>query len=975
MRKFVFVALGVLLLAAAAFVLWPSEAVVEETITNSDKPVELVRSTDALVGDGGVVEISGVVLDEVTSAPVPNVTVRLLASQPDFETLECGVCHQLAMHCDDTSTAKQLFEAVKSGSIKPPKVLAEVTSGADGRFTFTDAPVGSLIVVMQPGQVFAQSLVLNADEVMLSLRPIEPHGLHAVDPKSAPIINARFTIYEPVNGTTQTLRADAEGTVNVASADPFAWVFVEADGTLPVGRMLEDSSTFILAEPRTLIVKTLFAGEPIEADVFIELHGQQRTFKTSKGIARIEGLPYSYFMLTAAAGALVSEERGSDLEALETELVFELRPASKLMLTVLSSSGDPIETVNGQLSGDGFNVSKTAENGAMLIFGPVVEGEADLYLSADGKVDIRRSIDLKPGETQLEIIMNDTMKLKGSVVTADGKPAESVRVAVGENDEETNVAFSDELGEFDIEVPYDGTFTVHAESSKFGSASTVVKLPGPKPVIKLQERGVLEVQMLDVDGTTVDPDCMLRSKSGERLLWVEAKEENGWARLAGIEGGSYVLLKTMPGRLPIERDVEIVEGRTQRVSLQLALGESLRGRVVDSKGKPAPGSTVLTLAPGGDYGHTEDDGTFELGGLVAQSTEIWAIGKDGVESPHLKVEIPAKDLVLTIPEAMRVSGRVVDDKGAAIRKFDVNGTVFTSTDGRFEVDAPQRSLQITSDGYEQAYLSDVSRDLGDVKLKSVIMFEGEVVDEQGRGMSGVLVQLSMDMTPTTTDGKGTFKLPIEPELEQEVIATRGSLSGRAPAKVGTRARITLQQGTVVAGRVVGADGRGVRTSVTAISREFPKPMQFDTDVDGRFDGTLAQGVWLFSARSSRAQRNVDVKGARVEVVLGDAPGTCGFTATADGPIDNVWLMATAPQDISDTMDIADRTPGTIQLSLGMTRREVSASGIPCGNWVVVAMVASEFVQTSVNLRGANERVVLPMPAPAAPEESTSDAAP
>lgn len=977
MRKLVFAVIASLVLGGAAFWLWPRDAVVEGATpgADGDRTVDLVRSSDALVGDGGVVQLSGVVLDEATGSPLPNVAVRLFVSDPEFETLECGVCHALAMHCDDAATTRQLFDAVKSGVITPPKVLAEVTSDEAGRFTFTDAPVGALVVAMRPGFMFAETSVVDGEDVVLSVRPIEGHRLHAVDPKSVPISGARFVLHEPLNGTTQTLRADAEGSVEVSSADPFAWVMAEADGALPIGRMLEDSSTFILAAPRTVIVKTFFSGEPIEADVFIELHGQQRTFKTSKGVARIEGLAYSYYLLSAQAGALVSAEQGADLESVETELRFELRPSSKLMVTVLSSSGEPVETVTGQLSGEGFSVSKTVENGAMLIFGPIVEGEADLYVSAEGKVDVRRTIDLKPGETQLEILMNDTTALKGSVVTADGKPAASVRIAVGENDEETEVAFSDENGEFSVELPYEGAFTVHAESPKLGSASVTVKVPGPKPVLTLQERGVLEVQMLEVDGTVVDPDCMLRAKSDSRLLWVEAKEENGWARLAGIEGGSYVLSRNMPGRLPIERDVEIVEGRTRRISVQLARGESIRGRVVDSKGRPAVAATVLVSAPTSDYGRTEDDGTFEIGGLVAQSTEIWAVGKDGVESPHVKLDIPARDLVLTIPEPMRVSGRVVDDKGNAIRKFDVNGTVFDGPDGRFEIDAPQRSLQITADGFEQEYLSEVSSDVGDVKLRSLVMLEGEVVDEQGRGVSGVLVQLSMDMMPTTTDGKGTFKLPLMPEVEQEIIATRGALSGRAPAKLGVRARVTLQQGTVVAGRVIGADGRGVRTSVTAFSRDFPRPMLFDTDVDGRFEGTMARGVWLFSARASRAQRTVDVSGARVEVVLGEAQGTCGLTVTADGMIENVWLMPTAPTEISEVMDVAERTPGTIQLSLGMSRREVTASGIPCGSWAVVAMISGEFVQTSVNLRGANESVVLPMPTPAPPEESASDAAP
>ncbi|MGV3622992.1 MAG: hypothetical protein ACO1OB_19390, partial [Archangium sp.] len=97
--------------------------------------------------------------------------------------------------------------------------------------------------------------------------------------------------------------------------------------------------------------------------------------------------------------------------------------------------------------------------------------------------------------------------------------------------------------------------------------------------------------------------------------------------------------------------------------------------------------------------------------------------------------------------------------------------------------------------------------------------------------------------------------------------------------------------------------------------------------------------------------------------LGDAPGTCGFTATASAALDNVRLMAKPPEDITDVMDVAERTPDTILLSLGMSRREVTATGVPCGDWTVVAMVNGEYVSTPVSLRSASERVTLPMPVP------------
>ena len=79
--------------------------------------------------------------------------------------------------------------------------------------------------------------------------------------------------------------------------------------------------------------------------------------------------------------------------------------------------------------------------------------------------------------------------------------------------------------------------------------------------------------------------------------------------------------------------------------------------------------------------------------------------------------------------------------------------------------------------------------------------------------------------------------------------------------------------------------------VTAVNQAVMRPMEIDTDENGRFQADLAKGVWLFSSRSFRSSRAVDVQGDRMEITIGEEAGGCGAVIHSSKPIDSLWFLA------------------------------------------------------------------------------------
>ncbi len=956
MRKLWVLLVGVVVLGTGCLIWWLTfdPEVTPEVIAADDRAASLGQPfVHANEGDDAVDAGTGRISGSVLSAeytPVEGAKVRLYARGAELEELECGLCHVPVLDCEDTATVSRVIQRLREGSVHPPPILVEVTTGADGTFVFEDVPLDGEVVALV-GKLSAAT-VSDGEELVLVLAAPLVEQVRVADFEGKPVLNARVTLYSPRDGTLVEKRVDAEGTVQLESSDHRAWFFAESEGTLPAAHRLGMGGEVVLLPPRTLIIRTMLGGKPADADVEITLHGEPRKLRSKDGVLTLEQLPFAYYAVKVGSEELVAAEQGAELVEPITELVFELRRGAKLVVTVVSSSGEPLGSVNGFLSSSDTNASNDANDGALLILGPVPEGEYTLNLTSEGMVGIERSIDLEPGETTLEVVMRSAPKLAGLVVGPDGKPAVMTRVAAWEGDQEIALGLTDDDGHFEVELHYPGTFLLKAEDPRVGVGEATAVAPGPPVTIRLVARGVLEVEVFDADGVQLPCDVTVRSEKDQSMKWVD-DDEGKVGRLAGLAEGFYFVEKTVPERLPLSQKVEIVDGKVTRVALKAERGASISGKVVDHLGKPVEQAVV---GVNGQQSVTAADGRFEVKGVAPGSVAIFAVGPAGGETPTQQVNAPAAELVLTLPLVARVTGRVVDQAGVPVATFDANNERVKSDTGRFDVPAPNHSLDVWAEGYAMAFVTPAEGDVGDVVVKKEPVVEGDVVDGEGKPVSGATVMATVDLTPVSTDAAGRFKVTLSSEDPQEAVATRGAMSGRTQLRVGALAHIVMERGTSLSGKVVDPTGKPVPTRVTAVSRVTTRPMEIATDENGRFEFDLPQGVWLFSTRFNRVQRAIDVRGPKMEVTLGEEAGACGISLRSSRPIDALWLLTVPIADEQGPWDLVGTAAGSVEVPVSVAAREINARGLPCGRYTLAASIENVVTSAPLELRSAGQRV-------------------
>ncbi|VTR94212.1 regulatory protein blar1 : Probable regulatory protein blaR1 OS=Planctomyces maris DSM 8797 GN=PM8797T_09114 PE=4 SV=1: Peptidase_M56: CarboxypepD_reg: CarboxypepD_reg: CarboxypepD_reg: CarboxypepD_reg [Gemmata massiliana] len=221
------------------------------------------------------------------------------------------------------------------------------------------------------------------------------------------------------------------------------------------------------------------------------------------------------------------------------------------------------------------------------------------------------------------------------------------------------------------------------------------------------------------------------------------------------------------------------------VAVRLDPGHAVRGRVVDTAGKPVKGAYVRSGRGGllGDTGceeRTDRDGHFAFDSLPADPT--FSVSAEGYsELAGQKFPLDGRDrVVVTLKPAAAVRGRVLDaGTGKPIPDFTVSltfspdrrptdpitgilgsltdpGQTFAAADGRFAVSPLAAGMPfqatVTAAGYRRGVVRRVEARPGgeggeaEIRLKredpaSLLEVGGKLLDHTGRGVAGVEVRL------------------------------------------------------------------------------------------------------------------------------------------------------------------------------------------------------------------------------------------
>jgi hypothetical protein len=959
-----------LFLAAVGWWLWPRDELADTGASADGADAGLlVGQFPSDSDDAGFRGLAGHVIAH--GAPVAGARVRLFFGASRLkEAFTCRECGLSVFDDQDPTVISELMASIRAGTMTV-RAVAEVTTDADGAFSFDRAPQAgcSLLAVAPQGEAV---LPLDAtdegtdwsDEVIELEAPPEQQQQVISASDQSPIGGATLLAFSPDTGQMQESRTDGHGVARFALAGE-VWVAVEAPGFPVSSRLFSPDAPIELTPARTLHVHLRAAGQAVDGLVKLTVNGHARSQPSVGGEVTFTGLGGELVDVEASSRGSVAQSLNQGLEASTTELTLELRPGGTLLLTVIDELGQPLEAVDAQFTSNYENGGATVSGrGDGLRLGPFAEGEYQLTITSEGMNESVRKFDLKAGVQQLEVTLHRPHELTGVVVDEHGAPVDGADVALDDGFGAGQRVRTETDGAFTLHPAEAGRWNLTAEHADLGKATAVAQVPGPPLKVVLDKGAVVKVHLRDEAGQPLD------GRVSSDVGWCEV--EGGEGHLVGLKAGKATLTARSEGLLPASADVVLADHGVQEVSLVLKKGAAITGVVVDETGKLLAG---IDLFGGGATTTSDDKGQFTLEPLTPGASVRLTILQDtrSISGPTLTA--PAKDVRILVTTPRPVRGRAVDERGQALTQFNVDGEDVSPADGRFTAVPLERPLD--DGGVEQLIsLSAPGRtdqqrtvvggeDVGDVVLPGLPLFHGLVEDAHGQPVSGVVVE-SNDFAGTgaviLTDSGGRFSAALLASEVFEVAARRGALQGKASFPPDTRTgTIRLSDPLHVVARLVGPDGHPVSGQVLVSAEPPENDSAYDTGPDGVAQFDLSPGRWGFATRASGAWQVKVLTTGPVEITLGAGASTCGLEVRLVGaPAYGAWLSADgAPPPAADELN------GFAGASLifASTESPLRMSAVPCGRYLLHVQFPEGPVEQPLALSGGLTQVEVQAPAP------------
>jgi protocatechuate 3,4-dioxygenase beta subunit len=543
-----------------------------------------------------------------------------------------------------------------------------------------------------------------------------------------------------------------------------------------------------------------------------------------------------------------------------------------------------------------------------------------------------------------------SLRLEGQVVDAADKPVASARVAIDSVPPREVVTEADGAFAFEGLLPRD--YAVEATAAAGYAAVRLRLVPDAEPVtLRLAPAGVVEVKVTAVDGGAPVSGATVELRG--TLVYAARTGDDGVATLGGVGPTWAPLVAHAPGyaqaamMLGVSGDPNV----PTRVSLALARGAAIAGKVVDDNGAPVAGARVHATSvtdpfpvsdPRRDGVTSGADGTFAMPAIAPGTWRLTATHDRGVaDSAPLTVDgvHPRDGVVIVLVPAGVVRGTVVDAKGAPVPAADVNvvasGHVswrtrrraYADDKGQFVIRGlPRRAADVVA--WHPSGASAIARvDLTatpDVGVKLVLdvigAIAGTVVDKAGAsiGDAQVVAEPAFTGDVTTraewsvrgvqqaiTDQRGAFRFAGLPPGDYKLRATR---PGASEAAMSQTTPVTAHPGDLGVTLVVPGDGR--------IVGKVALP-----------DGTVPVAFTIAIDRSTPVSR-ATTDGAFAESVLA---GTHAITVAGPGFVEKT--VADVKVEEGKPTDV-----GTITVAPGrsVSGRVLDAEGAPVADAQVAA---------------------------------------
>ncbi|WP_257457293.1 carboxypeptidase regulatory-like domain-containing protein [Archangium lipolyticum] len=960
MRKWLVIGAASALVVVAVAVLWPRGTPPPLSVSAVDasavRALPEFESVEVSSGTAEGLTLTGRVLDSA-GRPVAGAEVFLAASaQKTLTSVRCDECGQALLACEARESglhALAFFEQAR-GFLQPK---ATARTDAQGRFRFEHL-AGVSFSVWARAEGFGAAMRERAapgEPVDLYLPPLRSIVGQVVDDAGRPLPGARVHAVSrkvPLQseavagpGGSFTLSGLGEGPFYVLATAPGFLPAVESQveaGPQPVRLRLEPS--------RTLEVRVTRNGAPMAATVRLKADHLAREARAESGVARFEGLYPDELVVTAEAGKLGATPRTLTLSERLTQVTLELEEAGTLLVTVVDEAGQPVpspELVLRSTRGQALQSQKPS-TGELVQFGPVAVGDYVLEGRAKGFKDAQLPAKVKPGETELELELARATMISGQVLDQYDRPAPNVSVLVQPTGD---TVLADADGHFTAAVPTPGLYELHAHHSEWGGGQVKVTAPAEGVRLGLEPRAALEVTVMS-EGRRVE--------GADVLLWLDTEGvfrsdsssgPDGMVPMRGLPEGTYLMVATHRDYLASEpRKVTVVDGQTQKETVSLAPGASIRGEVVDTRGAPVAGASVAVLPRTAEPVTADAQGRFEVRALKPGRPYLVEARHPGYDQREHQQTTAGGDPVRVVLEARTTfRGRVVAEDGSPVKRYRLDEHDVTSADGRFELALPTAGdrviVAVEAPGFEPLMVDKpVQPDLGDLVLERAPSVTGLVREEGGGPVADAVVGCDACEESVMTGPDGRFTLPGPSFVAKFTVSARkGRLSASAQASSEGMApvELVLKPATRIHGAVYLPNGTpAAGFQLEGVNADRGEPISIVTGPDGRYSVDVPPGNYRFALGAAREFSGepalvVRVSGGEQRLDFGPAPGSASLTVQLKPERGKaLWVVA------GDLGAVGNPPRELMRASYGQllyqpTGDRVTLQGLPPGRYTVV----------------------------------------
>lgn len=489
--------------------------------------------------------------------------------------------------------------------------------------------------------------------------------------------------------------------------------------------------------------------------------------------------------------------------------------------------------------------------------------------------------------TDVELLLGNGLVLSGIVVDQNDKPVPNVSVSL--NGDGPGIAEgSDDKGEFAfVGLPPGSYFLIPTAEEWSPAGIAPVELANKDLTgVKVRVRPALKVtghvEPRQVCTINHEPDAGSFGGDMPMLVSPRQTEANGDFTIPVSPAKAKLIARCPSGAYGAK---EIDPKSTAPIIIEVKGGASIAGRVIDGKGQPVAGATVMAAPDGnerrvmvvngmvtsGVQALSNAQGAFEIVGLAPGPYAMSALDRGR------PLRTRGKPVRVTLAEAEKKTGVEV----AIDRPDGVIKGVVTGPDGKPLADAWVSVHQDLEAMLEGMRPRDEDREEGSSSTMTISTSD----DNE-----------ATDFAPVLTDATGTFEIGGLPHAEYEVIAEAkaGALRGRA-SNVTPDATLTIQALglTSLGGTVHGASGP---TAVFRVELSGPTTAA-RTFTDGKFQfGRVDPGAYTVrvTSKDGNAELKVNVvanQPSTVDVALVANAVVTGKVVDADGkPLGGVGVV-------------------------------------------------------------------------------------